>query len=268
MISKRVLFAALLLLCSSLLSSAANVQAAGWGSIKGRFVYDGAPPKAGPIAVNKDREFCGKFNLRDESLVVNPENRGVANVIVYLYLGRRDTPPTPHPSYEKTADAEVMFSNDKCRFSPRVALLRTTQTLKIANADTVGHNTKIDCFSNAPINPIIPAGSDIEQQFSAQERLPTRVSCSIHPWMTGWLVVKNNPYFAVTDENGAFEIKNLPAGKWTLQVWQEKSGYVKEVKKGGKATKWKKGRFKITVKDGQTENMGDLLVSPKLFKDR
>src|SRR5207248_1927486 len=62
---------------------------------------------------------------------------------------------------------------------------------------------------------------------------PIEYKCSIHPWMNGYVRIFDHPYYAVTDENGNFEIKNAPAGKWRMIVWQEKVGYL-----GGK-----EGRF-------------------------
>ena len=92
------------------------------------------------------------------------------------------------------------------------------------------------------MNPIIPSFAQLKQEVTTEEKLPTNVGCSIHPWMTAKLVVKKHPYVGVTDENGKLTIKNMPAGKWTLQVWQEvRRLYVTEAKQDGKATKWAKG---------------------------
>ena len=206
---------------------AANLFAADWGDFKGTVTYGGEAPAATKVAVTKDVEFCGKHNLVNEALVVNPDDQGVANVIVYMYLKKSDDAPPIHESYQESAEAEVPFDNLNCTFSPRVVLLRTTQKLVIGNKDPVGHNTKITCLENGEMNPIVPGESQLDpKQFPAVERLPVDVSCSIHPWMKGYLVVKDNPYFAVTDENGRFEIKNVPAGDWVFQFWHEESGYL------------------------------------------
>ena len=64
---------------------------------------------------------------------------------------------------------------------------------------------------------------------SAPERTPGQVVCDIHPWMTSWWMVLDSPYFAVTDDKGNFEIKNVPAGTQKVVVWQEavaKGGFV------------------------------------------
>ena len=62
--------------------------AAQWGTLTGQFVYDGKAPAAKAVNVTKDVQFCGTFGLKEESLVVNEQNKGLANVVVVLYLGR------------------------------------------------------------------------------------------------------------------------------------------------------------------------------------
>ncbi|MEQ8786405.1 MAG: methylamine utilization protein [Pirellulaceae bacterium] len=239
-----------------------------WATLKGRFVYDGEAPTPAKIDVTKDVDFCGKHMLVNEELLVNSENGGIKNVIVFLDVRRGDDQPPIAPSYEESAAAEVLLDNKNCRFEPHICLLRTTQSFIIGNDDPVGHNTKIDCFDNQSINPSVPANSKedaYKNHFTAEENLPANVSCSIHPWMSARLVVRENPYMAVSDENGDFEIKDLPAGKWTMQVYQEKSGFVDSVNVGGKDENWNKGRVEIDTSKGDID-WGDVKVKPVVFE--
>ena len=112
-------------------------------------------------------------------------------------------------------------------------LIWTRQKVVLGNSDPVGHNVKIDCRDNPQSNDTIPSGGTIEKKFDKAERLPVPVSCSIHPWMKGWIVIRDTPYMAVTDADGKFEIKNLPAGEWQFMFWQEQAGYVSNVKSTG-----------------------------------
>ena len=135
------------------------------------------------------------------------------------------------PEYEKTAKADVVVDNKDCRFEPHVSILRVGQTLVIKNSDPVGHNTQADALKNAPFNDLIPAGSEIKKNWTQAETLPVRIGCSIHTWMGGYVLVRPNPYAAVTDADGKFTIKDLPAGKeLEFSLWQEKSGYLKNAK--------------------------------------
>jgi hypothetical protein len=105
----------------------------------------------------------------------------------------------------------------------------------------------------------------VKYKFGAEEGLPVQVGCNIHPWMGAWLVVRKDPYAAITDADGKFTIKDLPAGKeLEFGLWQESSGYLKNAAyKGGKADA--RGRFKIKIKPGSND-LGDIKVSPAIFK--
>ena len=235
---------------------------AGGVTLKGKFIYGGDAPKAAPIAVVADKAFCGKKPLFSEDVVVGKDG-GLANVIVYLYLSRGDTVKVD-PAYDALKAEKVRVDNVACRFEPHVSLVWTEQTVVLGNKDAVGHNTKIDA-QNKPMNPLIPAGGELEVQFDEAERLPAMVGCNIHPWMKGWLVIRDNPYFAVTDAEGNFEIKNIPAGDWTFQVWHEKVGYVREVKVGGKDVEWSRGRVEVSITDGGEADLGDVTVPADAF---
>ncbi|MCA9156297.1 MAG: hypothetical protein KDA38_16005, partial [Planctomycetales bacterium] len=238
---------------------------AGYGHLKGRFVYGGTGPVPEKVNVNKDVEFCTQKHPVDESLLVNDANQGLSNVVVALYVGRGDKAPEPHPSYAEPAEAELLLDNAFCRFEPHVLVVQTGHKLTIGNSDPVGHNTNAALNDNAPFNDLIPAGSKIEKTFDNAEPMPAPVSCSIHPWMKGYLVVKDHPYVAVTDADGNFEIQNIPDGKWTFQVWHEKPSYITEATVKGKKEKWSKGRVELTIKNGTTD-LGDISIDPSVFK--
>ena len=247
--------------------AAAPAHAADWGNVKGKFTFDGTAPTPAAIKVDKDPAVCGKHGLVDESVVVGKDG-GIANVVVALYLKAGAKKPDVHPDYAKSAKDEVTLDNTKCRFEPHVAIVRTSQTLILANTDSIGHNVKADLLNNAPFNDLIPGGGKLKKTIKAEEKLPVACSCSIHPWMKGFVIVRDDPYVAVSNDKGEFEIKNLPAGKWTLRVWQEKSGFVEEVKVAGKAAKWAKGQVDVTVEAGKDFDFGEIKVAAKEFADK
>ncbi len=233
-----------------------------WGNLKGKFVLSGTAPAPAAINVTKDQEVCGQHNLTNESLVVGKDG-GIANVVIYLSVGRGKKAPKAHESY--TANTDVTLDNYNCRFDPHVTTMVTSQTLNIGNKDSVGHNTKVDCVKNSPINPIVPGNSDISQKFPKPESRPVPVSCSIHPWMKGYLLIQDHPYAAVSADDGTFSIENLPTGKWEFQVWHEVPNYLTEVSINGKTEKWKKGKVKFEVKPGDND-LGTITVDMAQFK--
>jgi hypothetical protein len=54
---------------------------------------------------------------------------------------------------------------------------------------------------------------------------PVKLTCEIHPWMLAYVFLTDNPYFAVTDVHGEYEIDNVPAGKYRVRIWHELLGY-------------------------------------------
>ena len=241
-----------------LAAGSANAQ---WATLKGQFLYGKSGtkvPAEAKLNPTKDVEVCGKNQLFDEQLVINDENRGIANVVMWVYKPKGKA----HPDYEKTASATIKMDNAGCRFEPHVATIRTGQTFEVGNSDSVGHNSLINMLKNDSVNPIIPAQSKVEFKFPKSEIIPVKVSCSIHPWMQGIVLVQDHPYMAVTDKDGKFEIKNLPEGKHTLKVWHEKSGYIQTVSIDGKQAKWKKGRYALNIKKDEEH---EFVIDPKVF---
>jgi plastocyanin len=230
-----------------------------WGDLEGQFLYKGKAPANAKVDVTKDVPVCGKHKLTTEKVVVGKEG-GLANVVLYL-LPAPGSKAKVHPDYDKLPEP-ALLDNKNCRFEPHVVALRTGQKLTIGNSDPVGHNTKAEFFNNTPFNDLIPAGGKIEKTFMAAETAPTKVECSIHPWMNGYVLVRDNPYYAVTDAEGKFKIANVPAGEHTFVVWHE-TGYLTDVTVNGKATKWNRGRAKLTIKSGKNELKVEAAPVPK-----
>src|SRR5207244_13251004 len=101
-------------------------------------------------------------------------------------------------------------------FIPRILALREGDFINFKNSSSVPHNTKGDTDDpGTSFNPIIQAGKNYQhpKPFMAQTT-PVLFNCSIHPWMGGRFMVFDHPYFAVTDDDGKFELKDCPAGKY------------------------------------------------------
>jgi len=256
----RILFG--LLAVALLASLGAAARAEEWGTLTGRIVYDGTPPAPEPIVPDKDKEVCGLQKLFKEEIEVGSKG-GLKDALVYLY---KPNDVAVAPEYEATAKADVVVDNKGCRFQPHVSILRVGQTLVIKNSDPVAHNTKGVALKNPEFNEMIAVGSEIRKTLDQPENLPVTIGCNIHPWMGGRVLVRPNPYAAVTDADGNFTIKDLPAGQeLEFQLWQEKAGYLKGAENKQVKVDKKNGRFKLKLKPGEN-NLGDIVVSPSIFK--
>jgi plastocyanin len=237
-------------LLASLLAAAVvtpqSAMAQDHGDFTGQIVFDGDVPtveikikKGDPTA--KDAAVCAAQDVISEELVVNPENKGIQHIFVFLKskVKKGDIPA----ELAKSKEAEVVFDQKGCQFIPHSLIVRTDQQVIVKSADNVAHNTHTYSIFNPSQNFIVGANDrdGIKMpKFSLKERLPFEVKCDIHPWMSArWLVV-DHPYAAITDKDGKFTIKGLPAGDHEFTLWHEKVGYVEkelEVKiNGGKTT--------------------------------
>ncbi|MBI3838496.1 MAG: hypothetical protein HY288_11265 [Planctomycetia bacterium] len=246
----------------AVLLMATSAHAAEWGTLTGRIVVDGKPPKESPIdTAGKDPQACTKEKLVDEGLLVDAKG-GLANAVIML----KTKNPAVNPELMTNATGNVDLDNKNCRFEPHVQVVLLTQTLLLKNSDPVSHNSKVDPLNTPGINPILPVnGEPVQFKFNSEEGIPVKVGCNIHTWMGAYLVVRKDPYAAVTDRTGAFTLKDLPAGtELEFLFWAENPGYLKNATfKGGKADA--RGRFKYKIKPG-TNDLGDIKVSGSIFK--
>ena len=237
-------------------------------TIKGRIVWDdakGPPPVRAVIKPTKDEEVCAKDkDFKTEDWVVSAKTKGIKNVVVWLSpepdaaalaqikagklrelvsFDKKDI----HPAMAKPLKPSVEIDQPCCRFIPHVLAAQEGQDMIIKNSSSVPHNAKWSSGKNGDINPLMPAGGEFKIQAPlVADRFPINIECSIHPWMKAYVWVFSHPYFAVTDEDGNFEIKNAPVlgGKLRLMAWQD-NGF-----SNGKA-----GRFgqTIEVKPGKID---------------
>lgn len=223
-----------------------------WGTVKGKFKFKGTAPAATPL--NANDPVCGNPKLTSEELVVDADG-GIANVVVFV----RSKDVKVHPDVAAEAKKPVVLDNKGLRFEPHVVAVQTGQELEIQNSDKCGHNSNVTPLKNDPSNNLIPAGGKSTLKFSAEETVPVPVACNVHPWMKAYVVVRGNPYSAVSKADGSFELKNLPAGDLELGLWHEKAGFLKKVTIQGKEETLSKGKKQVKVAAAGTD-LGDIIV--------
>ena len=150
-----------------------------------------------------------------EDVVVNP-NSTLKNVIVYIKegLGTKTFPPPTQPA---------VLNQNGCMFEPHVLPILVGQELQIVNSDSTFHNVHSMSKANLGFNVAQTGkGMKLSKKFSSPEVF--EIKCDVHQWMHSYVAVLTNPYYSVTGSDGSFTIKNLPAGDYTIEAWQEKLG--------------------------------------------
>jgi plastocyanin len=117
----------------------------------------------------------------------------------------------------------VVIDQRKMAFLPHVVAVQQGTTVDFLNSDPVGHNVYWPSISgNKKLSHNLgtwPKGD--KKPFQFNDLGTVSLLCNVHPEMSGYVVVVPTPYFAITDKGGNFEIKNVPAGKYTLKTWSE-----------------------------------------------
>jgi hypothetical protein len=120
------------------------------------------------------------------------------------------------------------------------------QTLRIRNSDPTNHNIHFLPKVNPEKNFSQPK-QGMESDMTLQVEAPFKVKCDVHPWMGAHIGVFDHPFFATTAEEGTFELKNLPPGKYTIEAWHEQ---------------WGSQTATVEVKSGETKEQ-DFTFEPK-----
>lgn len=191
----------------------------GPGTIAGRVVLDGTYDVLPALYVKdadiKDKEVCAAEDIPDERLVLG-EGLGVKNVFVFMKKAPKGSP--------KPSSAEpVIFDQKNCRFLPHCMIVPVGATLKVLSGDDVAHNTHTNPARNNGVSSLVSANDregQLELVYTSAEN-PFSVTCDFHSWMKAYHLPLDHPYGAVTDDNGNFEITDVPAGEHDFVVWHE-----------------------------------------------
>jgi len=227
------LFALLGLLFALSKPTVSNADEQKWITIKGQIVLaDGEMIVArAKIEPSQDKAHClSKGDLLEERFMVNAKNRGVKNVFVWLGpdTEKKNAPFAPesiNPKLAKTT-APVVVDQPCCMFIDHAVIARAGQDLIIKNSSPVPHNANWASKANGSGNIALPPGGQHKLEVPlVADRLPMEIKCNVHPWMNAWVRVFDHPYAVITDENGNFEMKLAPTGKFRLFVWHEAIGF-------------------------------------------
>jgi hypothetical protein len=221
----------------------------GTAVIKGKVVFDGAPPKTAALKMSGD-QHCAKAHDKPQpdqgTIVYTKEGNAVPYSFVYLkkgVKGKYTPPPTP-----------VEIDQEGCMYHPHVFGMVAGQQLNIKNSDPTSHNIHSLASKNPQFNFLQPNKGMVKElkgnETFTREEVMAKIKCDVHAWMSSYVGVLTHPFFSVTkshendggdsSKRGTFEITAVPAGEYVVEAWHERFGAVTQT---------------VTVKDGETKEV-------------
>ena len=187
------------------------------GAIDGTVRFTGTPPEPVVVDVTADpacaAAHAGGFRTRE----VEVADGRVAQVFVYVARGLEDR------VFAMPAEP-VVIDQRGCTYAPRVAGVRTGQSIEFVNSDDTLHNVHGMPRASAAWNFGMAFQGTRRKLTIAHPEVMVPIGCNVHPWMRAYLGVVDHPYFAVTDASGAFHLAGVPAGTYVLAAWHERLG--------------------------------------------
>ena len=190
----------------------------GSATISGTVSYSGAVPNLRPVTMDADPQCAAKHQgpVPNQVLWLGDGNT-MGNVYVQVKSGL--------PQKEWTAPTEpAVIDQEGCIYHPHVMGVMAGQPLVFLNSDQLLHNVHGLPEQNREFNLGMPATVERSEVELGTPEPVFPVKCDVHPWMQAYVAVMDHPYFATTDADGRFEIRNLPAGTYEIEAWHERLG--------------------------------------------
>jgi hypothetical protein len=204
----------------------------GLGVIAGKISFEGSPPPSRKVKLTADPKCAAVHPGGLEVQHVKVTGGGLAEVLVHVKSGISGSYPAP--------SEPALLDQVGCQYQPRMVAIMVGQPLKLRNSDDTLHNIHPRPTANKEFNAGQPRkGMENTKTFDTPElMIPT--GCDVHPWMRAYISVLSNPFFAVTREDGSYEIKGLPDGDYEVDAVHAELG---------------KASGKVSVKQGQMSRL-------------
>lgn len=215
------------------------------GSVKGVVTFAGKAPEMKVPAKRKDAELCKDKQVPYNAVIAKDGKLKDVLVKIVGVKGKFEVP-------KKHAEIDQV----DCMYSPRVQGVMAGQDIDIKNGDATLHNVHTNKGAETLFNQAQPKGSPaITKSFDDEAII--KFTCDVHPWMRGYVVVHDTPFFAVSGDDGSFAIDKVPTGKYEVVAWHSQFG----TKKGSvEVAEGKAGevKFEFSDKDENPDNKDEL----------
>lgn len=208
------LFAAAVLAAFPAFAEYTVTQVANGGTIKGHIRYNGKAPAPKKITITRDTKVCG--TAREDDAFEIGKGGGVKNVVVYL--------SDIQSGKKMEGSMKPVLDQKGCHYTPHVQIVPVHATLQVKSSDPILHNVHSFLNGSTVINFAMPAQAGLVLTKKLDKLGGEQLKCDVHSFMTGGVFVSETPYAALTDEEGAFEIKDVPAGSYTIATWHQAAG--------------------------------------------
>lgn len=211
------------------------------GSVSGVIKFAESYPKSKRIRVSKDNEVCGNIK-KSPTFIVNRQNKGLKNVLVTIEgvkEGKISSPQT-----------KITVEQIGCEYSPHIQVAELGEdgiNLTVLNKDGILHNIHSYLGKKTLFNVAQPK---FKKQLTKTLTEPgvVKLKCDVHDWMVAYVILlKNQPYYSVTDENGNFSIDGIPPGSYIIKAWHEALGNMEK---------------QVTITEGDISAL-DFVIKPK-----
>ena len=205
------------------------------GAIRGVVSLGSAKEKSQTYTISKDPDVCGEGTR--EVPFVRANGGALLDAVVFLAKVKsgKDFP---------TGIKKVTLNQQKCEFAPYLSIMQNGGELEAVNSDTVLHNIHtyelIGRARRTVMNVSQPEkGNIVTKKIKLRKGDGMKVECDAHDFMHAYVFVAKNPYYALVDQDGKYQITDVPPGKYTIKVFHgvlgEQEGKV-EVTAGGAVT--------------------------------
>lgn len=186
------------------------------GAIRGTVELTGKVPPRTPLRRDSD-PVCAAVEKQSDDLIATKGK--LAGALVRIKNGTAPAVVSGHPASGESL-APAVITQHECTYEPRVTGVVVGQKVVIKNADATYHNVRATRGDEPVFNLSQPARTpDLVRDDFKKVGDVVSLHCDVHPWMNGFVVVQDHPFFAVTGEDGRFELPNVPPGTYELEAW-------------------------------------------------